>query len=328
MSHRTLAIGLLLLALLAAISLALGRSGIATPADWIVLWQRDPELAQDILVSLRLPRLLLAVLIGASLALTGAALQGLLRNPLADAGILGTSSGAAFGAVVALYFGAAALTPIALPLGGLLGAAVAVTLLFVLMGRDAAGLTLILAGVAASSLFGALTALALNLAPSPYAATEIVFWMLGSLTDRSFEHVALAAPLILVGSIILLRTGRALDALSLGEETAASLGFDIARLRRQIIVGTALIVGGAVSVAGVIGFVGFVVPHLLRPLVRHRPGALLGASMLGGAVLLVAADLAVRFTPPGPEIKLGVMTALVGAPFFLWLLMRLRREPA
>jgi iron complex transport system permease protein len=317
-----------LLIVLALLSLGLGRSGLATPADWLTLWQRDPALANEILVSLRLPRLILAVLIGGSLALAGAAMQGLLRNPLADPGILGTSSGAAFGAVIAFYFGAVAVTPLALPLGGLIGAGTAVTLLFLLMGRDASGLTLILAGVAVSSLFGALTALALNLAPSPYAATEIVFWMLGSLTDRSFDHVWLAAPPILIGSALLLRTGRALDALTLGEETAASLGFDLARLRKRIVIGTALIVGGAVAVSGVIGFVGFVAPHVLRPLVKHRPGALLPASALGGAVLLTAADLAVRFTPPGPEIKLGVMTALVGAPFFLWLLMRLRREAA
>lgn len=328
MSARAFAVSLVLMIVLAALSLSLGRSNIVAPGDWLALWRTDPTLAREILVLLRLPRLLLAVLIGGSLALAGAALQGLLRNPLADPGILGTSSGAAFGAVLALYFGATAITPLALPLGGLTGALAAALLLFLLMARDLNPLSLILAGVAISSLFGALTALALNLAPSPYAATEIVFWMLGSLTDRSFDHVWLAAPLILLGSALLLSTARGLDALSLGDETAASLGFDLRRLRLVIVIGSALVVGGGVAVAGVIGFVGFVVPHLLRPLVKYRPSVLLPASFLGGAILLVTADLLVRFTPPGPEIKLGVMTSLIGAPFFLWLLGKLRSETA
>jgi iron complex transport system permease protein len=328
MSLRAGLAGAGLLALLAALSLLIGRGGIVSPGEWLGLWRSDPILARDILVSLRLPRLLLAMLIGGALALAGAALQGLLRNPLADPGILGTASGAAFGAVAAFYFGAVAWSLVALPLGGLLGAAIAAALLFALMGRDVRPLTLVLAGVAISSFFGALTALALNLAPSPYAATEIVFWLLGSLTDRSFEHVALAAPPILLGTLLLLGTGRALDSLSLGEDTAAGLGFDPARLRLRIVLATTLIVGGGVAVSGIIGFVGFMVPHVLRPLVRHRPSALLGASFLGGAILLTAADLLVRFTPPGPEIKLGVMTSLLGAPFFLWLLYRLRSEAA
>ena len=187
-------------------------------------------------------------------------------------------------------------------------------------------MTLILAGVAISSLAGALTALALNLSPNPYAATEVMFWLMGSLADRSMTHVQLAAPLLIAGWLMILVCGPALDALSLGEDTATSLGFHMARVRLLLIVGTALAVGPAVAVTGAIGFVGLVVPHLLRPLVGGRPGRLLLVSGLGGAALVLAADITVRVIGVRPELKLGVVTALIGAPFFLSLLWRLRRE--
>jgi iron complex transport system permease protein len=283
------------------------------------------EMVRTILWEIRLPRALLAVLVGAALGLSGAALQGFLRNPLADAGIIGVSASASLGAVLALYSGLAASFALALPLGGLLGASLSVVVIYMLAGRDASILTLILAGVAVNSFSGALTALVLNLAPNPYAILEIVFWLLGSLADRSFDHVLLAAPFILLGSAWLLTTGRALDALSLGEDAAQSLGFSIARLRLAVIGGTALCVGAAVAVSGAIGFVGLVVPHLLRPFAGQRPGALLGLSALGGAALLLAADIGVRLIPTQAELKLGVVTALIGGPFFLWLLLRMRR---
>jgi iron complex transport system permease protein len=206
------------------------------------------------------------------------------------------------------------------------GALLAVVLLYLLAGRNAGTLTLILAGVAINSFMAALTALALNLSPNPYAALEIIFWLMGSLTDRSLHHVRLVLPLMLVGWGLLLVTARALDGLTLGEDTAQSLGVNLGRLRLQLVLGTALAVGSAVAVTGTVGFVGLVVPHLLRPLVGYQPGRLLPASALGGAALTLAADIVVRLISVGPELKLGVVTALIGAPFFLTLVHRLRRE--
>ncbi|MFM2043901.1 MAG: hemin transport system permease protein HmuU [Pseudomonadota bacterium] len=319
---------LLLVAGLFVLSLAVGPSAVSLPlalGDW---WRGGETSAAVIFAEIRLPRAILGVAVGAVLGLAGAAMQGLLRNPLAEPGVVGVSASAALGAVVAFYSGWSLVFPLALPAGGIIGALVAVALLFLLAGRQAGVLTLILAGVAVGSLAGALTSLALSLAPNPFALTEIVFWMLGSLSDRSMDHVAVALPFMAVGAGLLLATGRALDALTLGEETARSLGVDVGRTAGFILVGTALAVGAAVAVTGAIGFVGLVVPHLLRPLVGHRPGRLLPLSALGGAALVLAADVAVRLGGPGPELKLGVVTALLGAPFFLALVLRSRRDPA
>ncbi len=316
---------LLLLLTLALVSLTAGRAPVT-------LWQAlsgvlgsDPSLIGLVVQQVRLPRTLLAMLIGASLGLAGAALQGLLRNPLAEPGLIGASSCAALGAVLVFYSGLSLQFALALPLGGIAGALLAVALLYGLAGRDSSVLTLILAGVALNSLAGALTTLALNLSDNPYATYEIFFWLLGSLADRSLEHVLLAAPFMLLGWLLLLTVGRALDALSLGEDVAASLGFHLATVRLRIVLGTALAVGAAVAVSGVIGFIGLIVPHLLRPLVGQQPRRLLPASALGGAILLLAADITVRLIPSGSELMLGVLTALLGAPFFFWLVLRTRR---
>jgi iron complex transport system permease protein len=279
-----------------------------------------------ILQQIRLPRSILAAVIGAGLGMAGAALQGLLRNPLADPGVIGVSTTAGLGAVIAFYTGWAVTVPLLLPLGAMAGALAAVGLLFLLSGRDAGTLTLVLAGAGINSLGAALTALALNLSPSPFAVAELVFWMLGSLADRSMEHVTLAVPPILVGLVLLGRTGRALDALVLGEEAAESLGVSVRHTRWLVVIGAALAVGPGVAVAGSIGFVGLAVPHLLRAIVGQRPSRLLFASALGGAALVLAADSFVRLVPTATELKLGVITSLVGAPLFLWLLMRLRRS--
>ena len=273
---------------------------------------------------IRLPRTLLAVLVGASLGSAGAALQGLLRNPLSEPGIIGISGGAALGAVAAFYSGVAASAFWILPASGMLGALLAVSAIHALAGRGADILTVILAGVAINSLSGALTTLILNLSPNPFAAYEIYFWLLGSLANRGFDHVLLALPFMAVGFALLLATRRALDVLALGEDTAATLGIDLTRTRAQIIIGSALAVGAAVSISGVIGFVGLVVPHMLRPWVGHRPGALLIPSAIGGAALTLAADLGTRLPLAGGELKLGVVTALIGAPFFLRLVLQSR----
>jgi iron complex transport system permease protein len=316
----------LLTLLLAGVSLAVGPAHIDVIQALAGLFDPDPPVTSIILAEIRLPRTLLGLIVGATLGLSGAALQGLLRNPLAEPGIMGVSTSASLGSVVVFYFGLSAQFSLALPLGGIAGALASVGLLYLLAGRDSNVVTLVLAGVAISSFAAALSALALNLAPSPYAALEIVSWLLGSLADRSMEHVWLTLPLTLVGWSLLLFSGPALNALSLGEDTAASLGISLNIAKLQVILGTALAVGAAVSVTGGISFVGLVVPHLLRPLVGHEPKRLLLASALGGAALLVAADVVVRIAPGPIELKLGVVTALLGAPFFLHLIYRTRRR--
>ncbi len=305
------------------LSLSIGPSATQLRALFGQLTGGEADTAILIMREIRLPRALLALLIGGTLGLSGAALQGFLRNPLAEPGVIGVSGSAALGAVLALYAGLSAAFTLALPVLAI-GAALLCVLLLQLLSGGRSTLTLILAGVAISSLTGALTSLVLNLSPNPYAATEIIFWMMGSLTDRSMDHVWLAMPFILFGCILLLASGRGLEALSLGEETALSMGVNLSRLRFLIVFGTALSVGAATAVSGVIGFIGLVVPHLLRPFVGYRPARLLPVSALGGALLLLLADIAVRLVTPGTELKLGVLTALVGAPFFLWLVVRSR----
>ncbi len=318
----------MLTTVLFCLSLLTGPAGIPAGASLAALFSGEESAVGIVMREIRLPRALLALLIGAGLGLSGAALQGYLRNPLAEPGLLGVSGSAALGAVLALYTGLSAAFPLALPLMALAGAFLAVLLVQALAGSGGGSITLILAGIAVSSLAGALTSLALNLSPNPFAASEIVFWLLGSLADRSMPQVWLAAPFIVAGMAILFTLGRALDALTLGEDAAASMGVTLARTRMLAVVGTALAVGAGVAVAGAIGFVGLVVPHVLRPLVGGMPSRLLPASALGGAALLLAADLAVRVIAPDRDLKLGVLTALVGAPFFLWLVWRHRRTLA
>ncbi|MEI2687124.1 MAG: iron ABC transporter permease [Cypionkella sp.] len=305
-------------------SLLVGPAGLGLGESLTALFTGKGEAVVLVMRDIRLPRALLGLMIGAVLGLSGAAMQGYLRNPLAEPGLIGVSSSAALGAVLALQTGVAASFALALPLCGLLGAGVSVVLVLGMAGPRGGALALILAGIAISALTGAMTSLVLNLSPNPFAAMEIVYWMMGSLADRSMLHVGLAAPFMGVGAVMLLSLGRGLDALTLGEDVAASLGIGLARLRLVLVIGTALAVGAAVSVAGTVGFVGLVVPHVLRPWVGGRPSALLPASALGGAAMLLAADVAVRVVAPDTDLKLGVLTALVGAPFFLHLIWRMR----
>lgn len=314
-----------------AASIYVGRGGDLLMDKFATVAEMDRDIAWLVLTEIRLPRALLGLLVGASLGLTGAGLQGLLRNPLAEPGLIGASSGAALGAVLVFYSGLTLSsiglgTVMLVPVGGIAGALLALAVLYLLAGRNPSIVTIILAGVAISAFTGSLTSLSLNLAPSPYAALEIVFWMLGSLTDRSMLQVWFVLPFMSVGWLLVASTWRALDALSLGEDTAATLGFSMKSVTLRAILGTGLAVGAAVSVTGVIGFVGLVVPHLMRPLVGQRPASLLLPSAIGGAALVLAADLLVRLPVDGPELKLGVVTAIVGAPFFLWLILRTRRE--
>jgi iron complex transport system permease protein len=279
-----------------------------------------------IMQEIRLPRAILGAVIGATLGLSGAVMQGLLRNPLAEPGLLGVSASASLGAVLAIYTGFSAVFPLGLPVAALTGAVLAVLLILAIAGMSGGVLTIILAGIAVSSFAGAMTSLALNLSPNPFAALEIVFWMLGSLNDRSMLHVQLAVPFVLIGWVMLLSVGRALDLLTLGEDVAASSGVNMKRVRFLAVMGTATSVGAATAVAGAIGFVGLIVPHILRPLVGARPSRLLPASALGGALLLLAADIAVRVIAPDRDLKIGVLTAIIGAPFFLWFVLNHRRS--
>ena len=279
-----------------------------------------------IMREIRLPRMLLGLLAGAALGMSGAALQGLLRNPLAEPGVMGIASFASLGAVIAIYFGISTSFSLALPILAMSGALIAAALLSLFASRENSVLTLILAGVALANLAAALMALALNLAPNPYALSEIVFWLLGSLKDRSLDDVFLSAPFVALGLALLASSGRALDALTLGEDAAKSLGIEVASISRRVTLGVALAVGASVAVTGAIAFVGLIVPHLCRPFFGHVPSKLLWPSALGGALLVSVADVAVRLVPSGPELMLGVFTSLIGIPFFLWLIFKLRRE--
>lgn len=318
-----LPLSLACLALMLA-SILIGPAGAGLGESLRALWTGEGALGL-VMREIRLPRTLLGLMVGASLGLSGAAMQGYLRNPLAEPGLIGVSASAALGAVIALQTGFAAAFALALPMAALAGAGVAVGLIVLLAGPGGGSLALILAGVAISAFAGALTSLVLNLSPNPFAAGEIVFWMMGSLADRSWLHVAIAAPAMALGALSVMGTGRGLDALTLGEDAAASLGINLRGLRLRIVLGVAAMVGAATAVAGAVGFVGLVVPHLLRGPVGGRPGRLLAASALGGAALVLAADIAVRLVLPGRDLKLGVVMALIGAPVFLHLIWRQRR---
>ena len=313
--NRAVLIFAVLLALALPLSLLAGRVWIdpaSTPNAWLILGE------------LRLPRAVLAIVVGAGLGAAGAAMQGYLRNPLADPGLFGIAPGAALGAVTALFFGYAASAWL-LPAFALVGAGGAMALLALIAGRTGGIALFTLAGLMVASLAGALTALAISMAPNAFAMSEIVLWLNGALTDRSWREVAIAAPLVLAGTVLLWRTGPALDALTLGEPVARSLGVEPARLLWLLILGIALTVGAGVAVAGIIGFVGLIVPHLVRPLTDRRPSQLILPSALAGALLVLVADCFVRVLPLVTELRLGIALSLLGAPFFLWLLLRMRR---
>jgi iron complex transport system permease protein len=295
-----------------ALSLVAGK-------QWLP-WDSDPATA--IFIELRLPRALLGLLLGAMLGVSGAVLQGFLRNPLADPAVVGVSSTAALGAVAAiLYAGASSLGVFA---AAMIGAFAAMLLLVALTWRSADPVAFILAGTVLSSLAGALTAFLISIAPNPYAVAGVLDWLMGALTDRGLADVARAAPFLVVGTVLLVLAGPALDALTLGEGAARSLGVRLGRVQALVVLGTGLGVGAGVAATGVIGFVGLVVPHLLRPVFGHRPSALLLPSALGGAALVLFADSLCRLAPGAGEVRLGVAMALIGAPFFLGLLLRHR----
>ncbi|MEO1047058.1 MAG: iron ABC transporter permease, partial [Pseudomonadota bacterium] len=270
------------------------------------------------------PRSVTAAVVGAALGMSGAALQGLLRNPLAEPGILGVSATAALFATFVLYFGLATAGPLVLPAAAVAGALLATLVVAAAALRNRSVVTLILIGVGLSSFSAALMALLMNLAPDPFSLTDMVNWMLGTVANRSFEDIAFAAPFMVAGMIVMLFTRRGLSALALGEETAEGLGLNLKMQRLGVIVGAGLATGAAVALAGSIGFVGIVAPHLVRPFVRYDPARLLIPSAILGALLLVLADIGVRLLPTDNELKLGVVASLIGAPIFVWIASRRR----
>ncbi|MBX5462294.1 MAG: iron ABC transporter permease [Steroidobacteraceae bacterium] len=307
------------LVIAAAFSLIAGKVWLPAEA-WSMA---DPRWL--IIAELRIPRTVLAMLIGAALGLSGAVMQGYLRNPLADPGLFGISSGAALGAVISLYFGFAA-SMLLLPAFALAGAAITMLALALLAGRSGSLVLFALAGIILASVAGSLTTLAISLAPTPFVASQIVTWLLGALTDRSWDDVRLALPLVLAGALLLAGTARSLDALTLGEQAARSMGVDLRRLQWLVVLGVGLCVGASVATSGIIGFVGLMVPHMVRPLVGSRPSAILLPSALGGALLLLVADTLVRIAPTVSELRLGIAMSLLGGPFFLVMLVRMRRS--
>lgn len=324
--HPALIPALLAILLLGVIaSLALGSADIKPARLLAVIGGHGDRIASAILLELRLPRTVLGLAVGGMLGLAGAALQGYLRNPLAEPSVLGASNAAALGAVGAIYFGIAEWHILLLPGLSVTAGLLALIVLFTLAGRSESPLTLILAGIAVGTLAGAGISLALNLSPNPFAAMEIMSWLLGSIENRSAQHVWIALPCIAIGVAMLMFDARSLDALTLGEDGAGALGVDLGRMRLRLLLGVAIGVGGAVAVSGAIGFVGLIVPHLVRPLTDRSPSAVLLPSLIGGAALLTLADVTVRLIPTHSELKLGVVTAFLGVPVFLVHLMRERR---
>lgn len=310
----------------ACLSVTIGNESIDVVKGLKGLFNDQDSVEAIIIREIRLPRMLVGLICGATLGVCGAAMQGLLRNPLASPGLVGSSSGAALGAVTILYFSGGAWHPQWVPVTGMAGSLIATTLVYVLAGRGSNITTLILAGVAINALATAGISLLLNLAPSPYAVQELIHWTLGDVSNRSIRDFYMMLPCTIVGWLMLVGVGKHLDALTLGERTAKSLGVHPQRIRWRIFIAVSLSVGAAVSTAGMIGFIGLVVPHLLRPWVGYQPGKLLFLSGLGGSAMLLAADIGVRLIETDLPIKVGVLTSIVGAPFFLHLILRSRRD--
>ena len=317
---------LALLIITALLSLTVGSTDVAVLSGLFQWLTGQTSLEAIVIGEIRLPRTLIALSVGAALGLSGAALQGLLRNPLAEPSLTGASQGAALGAASVFYFGLFPSLGAAAPgVAGLIGAAVALTLMLMLAG-SARSHMVIMAGLAISTVSGAALATVLNFAPNPYAMQELVFWLLGSVSERGLEHLWLLMPALLAGSALILSQRRLLSGLSLGDQVARSMGLNVRYGSIMLVLGAAMLVGSSVAVAGSIGFVGLLVPHILRPLVQHRPERLLIPAALAGAILVCLADIGVRLLPPGRELKLGVLTSLLGAPLFIWLVWKERKR--
>ncbi len=314
-----------LLAFVSLLSLKAGPATLGFGDVFAGLFGSGDPLLETIVRELRLPQLLLGLVVGGTLGIAGASLQALFKNPLAEPGVIGVSSSAALGAVIVLYFGFAGFTDIALPLAAIGMALLAMSLLILVVLWDVSVLTLILAGVALNSFAASLTALALNLSPNPFAFNDIMFWLMGSLSNRSLADLTLILPFIVIGWGVLFAATRPLKATVLSDEAAHSLGVNLKLTKIMVIIGVALSVGASIAVTGVIGFVGLVAPHMVRPLFGHDPRSIFIPSALAGALILVGADVLIRILPGGGNLRIGVMTALLGAPFFLYYVIATRR---
>lgn len=313
-------IGLIALTVFAFfLSLTAGKVWIA-PADWFA-----NNAAGWIMAELRLPRAILGASIGAILGLSGAVLQGYVRNPLADPTIIGVSSSAALGGVLAIFLGISVF-PYAIFACAMLGAGISLLLLIAMAGNGRGPVGFILAGMIVSTVSGALTAFLISVSPNPFATSEIINWLMGALTDRSMDDVTMALPWIAIGGLILVATRAPLNALALGEDGARSLGVDLRRLQYLVVLGCGLGIGASVAVSGVVGFVGLIVPHVMRYWIGAKPSDILIPSALGGAIVLLTADALVRLLPGVGEIRLGIIMTLLGAPFFFIIMMRRRTE--
>ena len=325
MSERLLLSGLVAASVLAIFAASLLGSTPLPPERLLAAFMGGAEMGDRLVVwQIRLPRAIAAFITGAALGISGAALQGLLRNPLAEPGVLGVSASASLFATFSLYYGLAALSPWVLPLAAIAGALAATALIALAAIRTRSVVTLILIGVGLSNFSGAAMSLLMNLAPNPFSLSDMINWMLGSVANRSFQEVGLAAPFIVAGSAILLMSRRGLSALTLGEEAATGVGLNLRNQRILTVLGAGLATGGSVALAGAIGFVGIVAPHIIRPFVKHDPARSLIPSALLAGLFLVLADIGVRLLPTSNELKLGVVASLIGAPAFVWIAMRRR----
>jgi iron complex transport system permease protein len=313
MRRTALLVALMLAAFV--LSLSAGKTWIA-PMNWFA-----DNSGGWIMAELRLPRAVLALAIGGVLGLSGAVLQGYLRNPLADPTVIGVSSSAALGGVAAIYFGLS-IWPYGIFISAMVGAGGSVLLLAAMAARGDGVYSFILGGMVLSTLAGSLTAFLISIAANPYAMSEILSWLMGALTDRTVDDAMRAVPFMIIGGTLLMTTGRTLDALILGEVGARSIGANISRLRWIIIGGVGIGVGASVAVSGVVGFVGLIVPHVMRGIFGEKPSAILLPSAIGGAILTLTADALVRLAPGAGEIRLGIVMAVLGAPFFFLLLLK------
>jgi len=317
--------------LLAALTLASLLSLTIGPVDLEVMdlvkgiFGPNNDPVSIIVSELRLPRVLLGILIGSALGVSGAALQGVLRNPLADPGVIGVSASAALGAVIAIHLGVQLVWPLFIPIFAMGGALLATLILLAVSVRESSVLMLILVGIGISSLAMAGVSLVMNLAESPMSVRDMIMWMLGSLENRTTTDLFLALPFILFGWIMMINVGQGLNALSVGEDTAQSMGINLSMLKFRVVIGSAISVGAAVSVCGSIGFVGLVVPHMVRRLITKEPGDILFPSALMGGLLLTLADMLTRLPMPGATLQLGVVTSLIGAPIFLYIIYKTRK---
>ena len=325
-SHKTLNLVLIfLLMFISFLSLFIGSVQLSSSQIIDTFFGAGSDATNIIIFELRMPRVLMGLIAGATLGLSGAALQGMLRNPLADPGIIGVSSTAGLGAVIAIYFGLATLFPAAIQIMAIIGALVAIAILAIIASRDSSVLTLILSGVAISALSTAAISLTMNFSPNPITLQEMVLWMLGSLENRTICDIGISLPFIILGWGLHLGTSQGLDALSLGEDTANSIGINTKNLQIRIIIGSALSVGAVVATCGAIGFVGLVVPHIVRRISGYEPGKLLIPSALMGALLLILADLVTRIPFGAEQLRLGVVTAIIGSPMFLYIIFKTRK---